>query len=123
MQIPFMQHLYAAFAETSGGLYQSAPFHLWPRAKAKGSGREAGQSVQSDQAAAKGRQVQVAEAELFAANVLPFESIRLLDDGPSRDCPGATLTPRWNRARRPPARSNGKNILDRAPADLEPTRF
>jgi DNA invertase Pin-like site-specific DNA recombinase len=72
---PFMLHLYAALAENERRLISERTKAALAQRKA--CGRRLGNTVNPEEAAALGRRVQSAEADLFAANVLPvIDSLR-----------------------------------------------
>jgi DNA invertase Pin-like site-specific DNA recombinase len=111
---PFMLHLYAALAEKERRLIGERTRSALAARKAQGA--RLGNRTNPGDAAALGRQVQTAEAELFATNALPIiDSIRAtgvtdlrgiaraLNDRGVRTARGG----RWHV-------SNVKNVIDRA---------
>jgi DNA invertase Pin-like site-specific DNA recombinase len=113
---PFMLHLYAALAEKERRLIGERTKSALAARKAQGA--RLGNPRNAREAAALGRQVQVADAHAFAANVLPIvESLRAsgirdlrglasaLNDRGVRTARGA----RWHV-------SNVKNLIDRCGA-------
>src|SRR5262245_15969403 len=72
---PFMLHLYAALAEKKRRLISERTRSALAARKAQGA--QLGNRTNAHSAAEAGRQVQVAEADAFAGNVLPIiDSIR-----------------------------------------------
>jgi DNA invertase Pin-like site-specific DNA recombinase len=69
---PFMLHLYAALAEKERRLIGERTRAALAERKARGA--KLGNPRSASEAAARGRQVQVAEAERFAAQMLPIVS-------------------------------------------------
>ena len=119
---PFILHLYAALAEKERRLIGERTRSALAARKAHGA--RLGNPRNSGEAAAAGRAVQVAEANQFAANVLPLINsvrtagttdlrgiARALNDRGVRTARGG----RWHV-------SNVKNVIDRA-ATLEPVRL
>jgi len=114
---PFMLHLYAALAEKERRLIGERTKSALAARKAQGA--RLGNPRNALEAAAVGRRVQVADADAFAANVLPIvESLRASG---IRDLRGlaAALNDRGVRTARG-ARwhvSNVKNLIDRCRAN------
>jgi Resolvase, N terminal domain len=119
---PFMLHLYAALAEKERRLIGERTRSALAARKAQGA--KLGNPRNAPMAAAAGRAVQIADADKFAANVLPIvNSVRAsgindlrgiaqaLNDRGVRTARGG----RWHV-------SNVKNVIDRAAIHLEPTR-
>jgi len=115
---PFMLHLYAALAEKERRLIGERTKSALAARKAQGA--RLGNPRNAAEAAALGRQVQVADANTFAANLLPIvESLRAsgvrdlrglaeaLNDRGVRTARGA----RWHV-------SNVKNLIDRCQREL-----
>jgi len=116
---PFMLHIYAALAEKERRLISE-------RTKAalaarKGQGTQLGNRSNAAEAAALGRKVQTAEAEAFAANVLPI--IEALRASGIRDLRGlaSALNSRGVRTARGGRWhvSNVKNLVDRLPVAVD----
>src|SRR5436190_5332957 len=119
---PFMLHLYAALAEKERRLIGERTRSALAARKAQGA--RLGNPRNASTAAAAGRAVQVAEADQFAANVLPIVNsvrasgvtglrgiARALNDRGVRTARGG----RWHV-------SNVKNVIDRLNA-VEPARL
>ena len=113
---PFMLHLYAALAEKERRLISERTQSALAQRKAQGA--RLGNRSNAAEAAARGRQVQKAEAAAFAANVLPI--IEALRSSGVRDLRGlaAALNNRGVRTARGGRwhLSNVKNLVDRLPA-------
>jgi DNA invertase Pin-like site-specific DNA recombinase len=113
---PFMLHLYAALAEKERRLISERTRSALALRKAQGA--RLGNRRNAAEAAARGREVQKAEASAFAANVLPI--IETLRASGLRDLRGiaAALNNRGVRTARGGQWhvSNVKNLVDRLPA-------
>ncbi len=112
---PFMLHIYAALAEKERRLISERTKAALTARKA--SGNRLGNRTNAAVAAALGRKVQTAEAEAFAANVLPIiESLRASGVGDLRGL-AAALNNRGVRTARGGRWhvSNVKNLVDRLP--------
>src|SRR5881392_2801468 len=120
---PFMLHLYAALAEKERRLISERTRSALAARKAQGA--RLGNPRNAGEAAAAGRAVQIAEADQFAANVLPIvNSVRAagvtdlrgiaqaLNDRGVRTARGG----RWHV-------SNVKNVIDRATIPSESARL
>jgi DNA invertase Pin-like site-specific DNA recombinase len=119
---PFMLHLYAALAEKERRLIGERTRSALAARKAQGA--KLGNPRNAAVAAAAGRAVQIADADKFAANILPVvNSVRASGINDLRGIAQA-LNDRGVRTARGGQWhvSNVKNIIDRVPT-LEPTRF
>ncbi|MCP4308634.1 MAG: recombinase family protein [bacterium] len=112
---PFMLHIYAALAEKERRLISERTKVALAARKAQGA--RLGNRRNATEAAALGRRVQTAEAEAFAANVLPI--IESLRGAGVRDLRGlaTALNTRGVRTARGGRWhvSNVKNLIDRLP--------
>lgn len=116
---PFMLHIYAALAEKERRLISERTKAALTARKA--SGNRLGNRTNAAEAAALGRKVQTAEAEAFAANVLPIiESLRASGVGDLRGL-AAALNNRGVRTARGGRWhvSNVKNLVDRLPPSAD----
>ena len=112
---PFMLHLYAALAEKERRLISERTRSALAQRKAQGA--MLGNRSNAAEAAARGREVQKAEAAVFAANVLPIiESLRAAGIRDLRALASA-LNNRGVRTARGGRWhvSNVKNLVDRLP--------
>ncbi len=113
---PFMLHIYAALTEKERRLISERTKAALAARKAQGA--RLGNRSNATEAAALGRKVQTAEAEAFAANVLPI--IASLRASGIRDLRGlaSALNSRGVRTARGGRWhvSNVKNLVDRLPA-------